>query len=138
MPLSLSVSLCTFLCHSPSLHKATGRLCNSEEIIIRGVNLTENYRDAMSVTGAVNLMVEDSILAKTGVGGGTCCNAGVDLEPETPFRSIRNVSFRNCIFEENVPYFHISHPARSAYVFPSRVEYRTGTAGLKFQSDHNV
>jgi hypothetical protein len=73
-------------------------LCDSENIIIRACNFTDNYRNAMSVTGVVNLVVEDTLLART---GGTCCMSGVDLEPEINERHISNVTFRNCTFEHN-------------------------------------
>ena len=40
----------------------------------------------VSVTGVVNLTVERSLLAQTGLVSGTCCRGGIDMEPETPFR----------------------------------------------------
>lgn len=78
--------------------KGTGALCDSIEILVRDCNLTDNYRNAMSVTGVVNLLVENTILART---GGTCCMGGVDLEPEIDVRHIQNVTFRDCLFEHN-------------------------------------
>lgn len=78
--------------------KATGKLCDSENIIVRDCNLPNNYRNAMSVTGVVNLTVQRTLLAKS---NGTCCMGGVDLEPETPLRHIRNVTFHECVFEQN-------------------------------------
>jgi hypothetical protein len=56
--------------------------------------LLNNSRNAMSVTGVVNLTVERSLLALTGDVSGTCCKGGVDMEPETPYRHISNVTFR--------------------------------------------
>jgi hypothetical protein len=77
------------------------RYCDSTNIHVRDVQLLNNSRNAMSVTGVVNLTVERSRLAQTGSGSGTCCKGGVDMEPETPFRHISNVSFRHVTFEEN-------------------------------------
>ena len=56
--------------------KISGQLCDSENVYIKDVNLTDHFRNAMSVTGCVNLTVKRSIFAKT---GGTCCMSGVDL-----------------------------------------------------------
>eukprot|EP00039_Didymoeca_costata_P015420 m.262101 g.262101 ORF g.262101 m.262101 type:complete len:833 (-) comp16222_c0_seq1:188-2686(-) len=71
---------------------------NSVDVHVRDVNLTDNYRNAMSVTGVDGLLVENSLLAKT---GGTCCMGGVDIEPETPLRKVTNITFTNCTFENN-------------------------------------
>jgi hypothetical protein len=46
--------------------RATGDLCDSVNVLIRDVNLTDNFRNALSVTGAVNLTVQRSTLAHTG------------------------------------------------------------------------
>ena len=43
---------------------------HSSNITVQGCNLTAGYRNAMSVTGVVGLLVQDSVLADT---GGTCC-----------------------------------------------------------------
>ena len=56
------------------------RYCDSTNIHIRDVQLLNNSRNAMSVTGVVNLTVERSMLADTGLVSGTCCKGGVDME----------------------------------------------------------
>ena len=53
------------------------RYCDSSNVHIRDVKLLNNSRNAMSVTGVVNLTVERSLLAQTGLGSGTCCRGGV-------------------------------------------------------------
>eukprot|EP00041_Stephanoeca_diplocostata_P032483 m.1041146 g.1041146 ORF g.1041146 m.1041146 type:complete len:1572 (-) comp24157_c0_seq4:1290-6005(-) len=77
---------------------ATGELCDSKDVVVRDCDLTNNYRNAMSVTGVVNLSVQRTLLA---LSNGTCCMGGVDLEPETPLRQISNVTFSECVFENN-------------------------------------
>ena len=84
--------------------KTTGKLCDSENIWVRDCNLTDNFRNAMSVTGVVNLTVERTLLAKT---GGTCCMGGVDLEPEINERQERSCRFPSFYwtFAERLRYF---------------------------------
>jgi len=77
------------------------RYCDSTNIHVRDVQLLNNSRNAMSVTGVVNLTVERSLLAQTGLVSGTCCRGGIDMEPETPYRHISNVTMREVTFAEN-------------------------------------
>lgn len=75
--------------------------CDSTNVHVRDVQLLNNSRNAMSVTGVVNLTVERSLLAQTGLVSGTCCRGGIDMEPETPYRHISNVTMREVTFAEN-------------------------------------
>jgi hypothetical protein len=52
-----------------------------------------NYRQGMSVCGAVNLLVERVTFSRT---NGTAPQAGVDLEPDHPRQLLSNVTFRDC------------------------------------------
>ena len=81
--------------------KGYSRYCDSTNIHVRDVQLLNNSRNAMSVTGVVNLTVERSVLAQTGLVSGTCCKGGIDMEPETPFRHISNVTMREVTFADN-------------------------------------
>jgi hypothetical protein len=49
----------------------------SRNVILRNITSTRNYRQGMSVCGAVNLLVEDSTFSWT---NGTAPMAGIDFE----------------------------------------------------------
>ena len=65
-------------CHTSAVLKRGGccRVSVSKNIYIKDFTATNNYRQGMSVTGAVNLLVEDSTFELT---GGTAPMCGVDL-----------------------------------------------------------
>jgi len=69
-----------------------------EDIVIRDVTCYDNYRQGISVISAVNLLVENCVLANT---WGTPPGAGIDLEPNNPSEKLVNCVVRNCIMEEN-------------------------------------
>lgn len=75
-----------------------GLFCDSTNILVTNVHLLNNYRNAVSITGGINVTIADALLANT---SGTCCMGGTDLEPETPYRHISNVTFRNVTFASN-------------------------------------
>ena len=63
-------------CHTPRILKEGGccRVSVSRNVYIKDFTATNNYRQGMSVTGAVNMLVEDSIFELT---GGTAPMCGV-------------------------------------------------------------
>jgi hypothetical protein len=63
-------------CHTPAILKQGGccRVSVSRNVHIKDVVSTNNYRQGMSVTGAINLLVEDSVFELT---GGTAPMCGV-------------------------------------------------------------
>lgn len=71
---------------------------NCEDVVIHDVLSIANYRQGLSVIGAVNLSVTNSVFADT---AGTPPAAGVDLEPDDPQQKISGVFFRNCTFRNN-------------------------------------
>jgi hypothetical protein len=87
-------------CHTPAILKQGGccRVSVSRNVHIKDFTATNNYRQGMSVTGAVNLLVEDSLFELT---GGTAPMCGVDLEPDTNANLMQNITFRRCTTRNN-------------------------------------
>lgn len=90
-----------YLDQSAGLHKGetwpTLRY-NCENVIIRDILCLRNYRQGMSVIGAVNLTVTGSTFADT---AGTPPAAGVDLEPDSVHQQLTGIRFSNCTFRNN-------------------------------------
>jgi polygalacturonase len=74
----------------------TQRYC--EDIVIRDVTCYDNYRQGISVISAVNLLIENCVLANT---WGTPPGAGIDLEPNHASEKLVNCVIRNCVMENN-------------------------------------
>lgn len=72
--------------------------CNSTNVVVAGVVTQRAFRNGMSVTGVTNLTVEDSQFLDT---NGTCCESGLDVEPEVPSEQALGIVFRNCTFAGN-------------------------------------
>jgi hypothetical protein len=87
-------------CHTPEILKRGGccRVSVSKNIHIRDFTATNNYRQGVSVTGAVNLLVEDSTFELT---GGTAPMCGVDFEPDRDANLMQNITFRRCQTRNN-------------------------------------
>jgi hypothetical protein len=87
-------------CHTPAILKQGGccRVSVSRNVHIRDFTATNNYRQGMSVTGAVDLLVEDSVFELT---GGTAPMCGVDFEPDTDANLMQNITFRRCQTRNN-------------------------------------
>jgi len=77
---------------------SSGKLRWCEDVVIRNVVCHDNHRQGMSVIGAVNLLVENSVFSDT---QGTPPEAGIDLEPDSPDERLVNCVIRNCVFENN-------------------------------------
>ncbi len=69
-----------------------------EDIVIRDVVCNDNHRQGISVISAVNLLIENCVLANT---DGTAPEAGIDLEPNNHTERLQNCVIRNCIMEGN-------------------------------------
>ncbi len=69
-----------------------------KDIVIRDVTCRDNYRQGISVISAVNLLIENCVLANT---GGTPPEAGIDLEPNHAHEKLVNCVVRNCVMEDN-------------------------------------
>ena len=65
----------------------------SSNVHIHDCVFDRNYRQGMSVIGAVNLLVERTQFSNT---NGTAPSAGVDLEPNHPANQLTNVTFTDC------------------------------------------
>jgi hypothetical protein len=70
----------------------------SANVDIVDVHTLNAYRDGISVTGVTNLSVRDSTFLNT---SGTCCELGLDIEPETPLEPVTNLTFSNVTFAGN-------------------------------------
>jgi hypothetical protein len=68
------------------------------DVVIRDVACYDNHRQGISVIGAENLLIENSVFADT---WGTAPGAGIDLEPDSPKQRLVNIVARNCVFENN-------------------------------------
>jgi hypothetical protein len=69
-----------------------------EDIVVRDVTCYDNYRQGISVISAVNLLIENCVLANT---YGTPPGAGIDLEPNNAGEKLVNCVIRNTIMENN-------------------------------------
>ena len=69
-----------------------------EDVVVRDVTCNDNYRQGISVISAVNLLIENCVLANT---GGTPPGAGIDLEPNSAGEKLVNCVIRNTVIENN-------------------------------------
>jgi len=69
-----------------------------EDVVVRDVTCNDNYRQGISVISAVNLLIDNCVLANT---GGTPPGAGIDLEPNHAGEKLVNCVIRNTIMENN-------------------------------------
>jgi hypothetical protein len=75
-----------------------GGVDSSLDTLVEDCHTTYAYRNGMSVVGATNLLVDKSSFMFS---GGTCCESGLDIEPETQGQSALNLTFRNSTFMMN-------------------------------------
>lgn len=76
----------------------TGKQEYCKDMVIKDVVCHDNHRQGISVIGAENLTIENSVFANT---WGTAPGAGIDLEPDSPAQRLVNIVIRNCTFENN-------------------------------------
>lgn len=76
----------------------TARQPYCQDVVIRDVICDDNHRQGISVIGAVNLLIENCVLANT---GGTAPQAGIDFEPNSPEERFVNCLVRNCAMAGN-------------------------------------
>jgi hypothetical protein len=74
---------------------------DSRRVHVADVVLDDNYRQGMSVVGAVNVLVERSVFSNTGQRAGTPPMGGVDVEPDDWTQPFINVTFRDCVSWNN-------------------------------------
>lgn len=72
-----------------------------KDVVIRDVVCWDNHRQGISIIGAENLLIENSVFANT---WGTAPGAGIDLEPNGRDERLVNIVVRNCVFEDNEGY----------------------------------
>ena len=70
----------------------------TRNVVIQGVELSNNHRQGISVVSAVGLLVEDSTMRGT---NGTAPEAGVDIEPDDTGSILVDIVFRRCHFLDN-------------------------------------
>lgn len=66
--------------------------------IIRNVLCENNYRDAITVTSAIGLVIENGIFRTS---DGFMVMSGIDFEPNRNIERLDDIIVRNCIFEDN-------------------------------------
>lgn len=69
-----------------------------KNIRIQDVICDNHYRQGISVIEVEGLTVENSVFKNT---WGTPPAAGLDIEPDRPNQRLRDITFRNCRFEDN-------------------------------------
>jgi len=72
---------------------ATDRQPFCKDVLIRDVTCRNHHRQGISVISAVNLLIENCVLAGT---SGTAPQAGIDLEPNRENEKLVNVIVRDC------------------------------------------
>lgn len=72
---------------------ATDKQPFCKDVLIRDVTCRSHHRQGISVISAVNLLIENCVLAGT---RGTAPQAGIDLEPNRENEKLVNVIVRNC------------------------------------------
>lgn len=77
---------------------ATQELAWCEDVVIRDVICHDHHRQGISVIGAVNLLIENTVMTDT---RGTAPAAGIDFEPNHPREKLVNCLVRNCVFSGN-------------------------------------
>jgi len=86
------------------------------DVVVRDIVSDNNYRQGMSVIGAKNLLIEDSIFQNT---DGTAPQAGIDFEPNSATNQFTNVVVRNSSFLNNTgPAILISPSALTSSSLP--------------------
>lgn len=75
---------------------------NHKKVLIQNCTSDYNGRQGISIMGGENIAVYNSSFTNIGMGEiqFTGLQAGVDIEPEAPFHSVKNVNFKNCTFSD--------------------------------------
>lgn len=73
---------------------------NHKKVLIQNCISDFNGRQGMSIIGGENITVSNSSFTNVGMGEiqFSGLQAGVDIEPEAPDHSVKNVTFNNCTF----------------------------------------
>jgi hypothetical protein len=69
-----------------------------DDVTIKDVVLKGNYRNGISIISVNGLIIDNTIVADTGVGTGTAPKDGVDFEPNAASQVVKNVIVKNSIF----------------------------------------
>lgn len=85
-------------CRFPGDHRCVKGSPGSLRVHIVDCAFVDAYRNAMSVISAEDLLVERVVFTGT---NGTNPMAGVDLEPDYPEQNFKNVTFRDCVSQNN-------------------------------------
>lgn len=78
--------------------RVDGKACPSRNVIVRNCVSDDNHRQALTVGGARNVLIEDCVFRNT---KGTPPEAGVDFEPDHSDEELVNCVMRRCRFENN-------------------------------------
>ena len=70
----------------------------ASDIRLARLVLDNNYRNALTITNGKDLLVEDCVFSNT---SGTDPSAGVDIEPDSAWSDLSNITFRRCQFLHN-------------------------------------
>ena len=69
-----------------------------KDVLIKDCIFDNNYRQGISIIGAVNLLIENCLFKNT---SGTGPADGIDFEPNNEQNKMVNCTVRNCVFENN-------------------------------------
>jgi len=75
-----------------------GKPAYNKNIVIKDCLFDNNYRQGISIIGAVNLLIENCVFKNT---SGTAPSDGIDFEPNGEENKLTNCVVRNCVFENN-------------------------------------
>jgi hypothetical protein len=70
----------------------------ASDIHLTRLVLDNNYRNALTITDGKDLLIEDCVFSNT---SGTDPSAGVDIEPDSAWSDLSNITFRRCQFLRN-------------------------------------
>ena len=75
-----------------------GEPAYNSNIVVKDCVFDNNYRQGISIIGAVDLLIENCIFKNT---SGTGPADGIDFEPNNEQNKMVNCTVRNCVFENN-------------------------------------
>lgn len=101
---------------------ATGQQPYCKDVVIRDVVCWDNHRQGISVIGADNLLIENSVFANT---WGTAPGAGIDLEPDNKEERLVNIVVRDCVFEDN--------EGHEILVYPKNLDAASPPISIRFE-----
>ena len=77
-------------------------LVNVQRAHLSGLTLDNAWRNALSIVGGIDVLVEGCTFSNTGQGQGTAPMNAVDIEPDDQIQPSVNLTFRDCVALNNM------------------------------------